>query len=237
MEKCFSIIVPTYNEVENIGILIPLLAESIESVTDCYEIIVVDDNSPDGTADKAREFSSRYPVRVLVRTRERGLSSAIVYGAKHALYDNIIVIDADLQHPPEKVRDIALALASGCDIVVASRYREGGGIEGWSWFRLLESRIATLLAYILNPWSRVTSDPMSGFFGCRRKYLLNPYIEPRGYKILLEVLSKNRWFINKVCEVPYVFRSRMYGESKLGFKTVIDYIIQLLRNRFYSKKI
>ena len=235
LENCFSIIIPTYNEAENIKVIIPLISKSIASITTCYEIIVVDDNSPDKTAEIARSYMDRYPVKVYVRYRERGLSSAIIYGARRSSYENIIVMDADLQHPPEKVRELALALKKGCDLAIASRYMVGGGVVGWSKFRLFESRVATVLAHILNPWSRVTSDPMSGFFACKKKYLLNPHIRARGYKVLLEVLSKNRDCIRTVCDIPYIFRTRVYGESKLGFKTIIDYIIQLVSNILRSK--
>ncbi len=226
MGKCFSIILPTYNEAWNIPIVIERLSKSMRRAGMNYEIIVVDDNSPDGTAEIARKLSVEHPVKVYVRPGKLGLSSAIVYGAKKASCSYTIVMDCDLQHPPETVPRIARALLSGCDIVVASRYTNGGGVMGWSRFRLLESRFATWLAYIMLPDTRRTTDPMSGFFGCRREYLLDKRIRAIGYKILLEILHLNREA--RVCEVPYVFRSRVYGESKLDKNVVRDYIVQLI---------
>ncbi len=225
----FSIIIPTYNEAENIRVLIPRLAKAMEQVLLDYEIIVVDDNSPDATAKVAMGYSSKYPVKVYIRPGKLGLSSAVIYGARKASHEYVIVMDADLQHPPEKAPDIAKALLRGCDIVVASRYTVGGGISGWSKFRLLESRIATLLAYMILPTTRRTTDPMSGFFGCRREYLLDQRIRAIGYKILLEILYLNPGA--RVCDVPYVFRSRLYGGSKLSSKVILDYIRQLIMRR------
>ena len=227
----FSIILPTYNEAENVRILIPKLVSIWDSHEFDYEIIIVDDNSPDGTAEIAREFEKSYPVRVFVRMCRLGLSSAIMYGAKKALYNHVIVMDADLQHPPEKTIDIAYLLFKGCDIVVASRYISEGGIEGWSKFRLLESKIATYLAHIMLPITRKTSDPMSGFFGCKRDYLLDPRIVPIGYKILIEIICLNP--DARVCDVPYIFRSRLYGGSKLSSSVILDYVKQLIYRRFH----
>ena len=229
--KGFSIILPTYNEADNVKILIPKLVNIWSSQEFNYEIIVVDDNSPDGTAEIARKFAETYPIKVFVRTHRLGLSSAIIYGARKASYGYVIVMDADLQHPPEKTIDIAYSLSSGCDIAVASRYISGGGIEGWSRIRLLESKIATYLAYMLLPVTRKTSDPMSGFFGCKREYLLDPRIKPIGYKILIEIICLNP--NARICDVPYIFKSRLYGGSKLSSSVILDYIKQLVYRRFH----
>lgn len=227
----FSIILPTYNEAENIKILIPMLIDIWNSKGFNYEIIVVDDNSPDGTAEVAMEFSKVLPVRVFIRSHRLGLSSAIIYGANKAVYNYVIVMDADLQHPPEKTIDIAYLLSRGCDIVVASRYHVEGGIEGWNKLRFLESKIATYLAHILLPATRKTSDPMSGFFGCKKEYLLDPRIKPMGYKILIEILCLNP--NARVCDIPYKFKSRLHGKSKLSSKIILDYIKQLVYRKIY----
>ena len=229
-----SIILPTYNERENISVLIPQLSKILKDNNIEYEIIVVDDNSPDKTWAKAQELSRDYPVRVFVRKKERGLSSAIIYGARRARYENIVVMDADLQHPPVYVPDIIRRLEKECELVVASRYMEGGGVSGWSMFRLFESKVALWIGKILLPPLRKTSDPMSGFFGVKKKYLLNPRIKPRGFKLLVEVLVKNPGI--KICDVPYVFRSRLKGESKLGIRTILDYIIQVIEGALYYIK-
>ncbi len=231
MSSCLSIVIPTYNERENISTLIPLIHEVATKNNIDYEIIVVDDNSPDGTWLVAKELSKKYNVRVYVRYKEKGLASAIIYGAKRAKCENIIVMDADLQHPPEKIPEINNLLKSSCDIVVASRYTKGGGIIGWSKVRLLESVVATFLAKLFLPPARKTSDPLSGFFGVKKKLIFNPRIMPIGYKILLEILVKNPQA--KVCDVPYIFRSRVKGKSKLGLKTISEYLIQLIKNIIY----
>lgn len=229
--KCVSIIVPTYNERENVRELIPLIASIATENNIDYEIIVVDDNSPDGTWRVAQEFASQYNVKVFVRYNERGLSSAIIHGAEKASCPCIVVMDADFQHPPEKIPDIVGLLEKGCDVVVATRYSRGGGVEGWSRLRLIVSKAATLIAKLFLPPTRRTSDPMSGFFGVRRGLLLNPDIKPMGYKILLEILVKNP--DAKVCDTPYVFRSRRKGVSKLGKKTILEYILQVISNVVY----
>ncbi|WFO76169.1 polyprenol monophosphomannose synthase [Desulfurococcaceae archaeon MEX13E-LK6-19] len=232
--ECVSIIIPTYNERENVKELIPLIASIANNNGIKYEIIVVDDDSPDKTWEVAKEYEDKYNVKVFVRRGERGLSSAIIYGAKNASCPCVVVMDADFQHPPEKIPDIVDLLNKGCDVVVASRYTKGGGVEGWSKLRYIESKVATIIARIFLPPVRKISDPMSGFFGARRELLLNPDIRPMGYKILIEVIVKNPSV--KVCETPYVFRSRRKGKSKLGKKTIFEYLIQVLLDAIYIVK-
>lgn len=231
---CVSIVLPTFNERDNIKIIIPLIASIMRRNGINYEVIVVDDNSPDKTWEVAKSFEDIYNVEVYVRRGERGLSSAVIYGAKQSSCNYIVVMDADLQHPPEKIVDIVKKLHSGCDIVVASRYIDGGGVEGWSKLRLLESIIATQIARLVLSPARRVRDPLSGFFGVRKDLLLNPEIKPLGYKILLEVLVKNAGA--RVCEIPYVFRSRKIGKSKLGVRTILEYIAQIIWNIIYLSR-
>ncbi|MEL9991660.1 MAG: glycosyltransferase family 2 protein [Thermoproteus sp.] len=220
-----SVVVPTYNEVENIGPLVERLDVAFSGTP--YEVVVVDDSSPDGTAEAAGELARRYPVRVLVRPGRFGLSSAVVFGARAARGDVVVVMDADLQHPPELAPILARAVREGeADLAVATRYGRGGGVAGWPAYRRLISRGATLLARLVLPEARALSDPESGFFAVRRSCLAS--VRPTGlYKILLDVLVQCR--PERVVEVPYVFRPRRAGKSKLGVRHMADYLAQLMR--------
>lgn len=222
-----SVVIPTYNEAENIKKLVPMIDEILVKYT--YEIIVVDDNSPDGTAKIAKRLAEYYPIRVLVREKKKGLASAILYGFMNASGDVLGVIDADLQHPPELLGKMAKKIEEGCDIVIASRYVEGGGIEGWTFYRRLISKGAILLA---RPLIDSVKDPMSGCFLLRKEVIDGINLNPTGYKLLLEILVKGKYV--KVAEVPYVFRERIYGQSKLGIGEMLRYVYLLLH--LYSYK-
>ncbi len=211
-----SVIIPTYNERGNIEKLIPQVAEVLQNYK--YELVVVDDSSPDGTAETAREFAEKYNVRVLVRQEKSGLSSAVVEGFNASLGDIIGVIDADLQHPPEYIINLIQAISDGYDIAVGCRYIEGGKTEGWSMFRLLVSRVAITLSVPLTD----VKDPLSGYFFLKRKVIENVSFNPIGFKILLEILVKG--FYNKVKEIPYSFKLRERGESKLGVSEYASYL-------------
>lgn len=231
-----SIIVPTYNERENIVKLARRLDAVMKGKGIEYELVVVDDNSPDGTAEAIKEASKELwgSVKVIVRKNERGLASAVLRGFEEANGKYLIVMDADLQHPPEDIPKIVEKLRSGCDIVVASRYTKGGGIENWSMLRKVISKGATLLAWIALPKARGVSDPMSGFFGVRREVvedgLRRNVYSPKGFKILLEIIAKSD--AKKICEVPFIFRNRLAGKSKLGSKVIIEYVEHLLKLSF-----
>ncbi len=224
-----SVIIPTYNERENLAILIPKIAEALSEVD--YEILVVDDSSPDGTAEVARSLS-KYRVRVIVREGERGLSSAVVRGFKEARGNVLAVMDADLQHPPEKLPEMYSKILEGCDVVIASRYVKGGSVKGWSILRKVVSKGAILLAHLLVPKLRGVKDLASGYFMLRREVLEGAELDPKGFKILLEVLMKGSY--RRVCEVPYTFGLRRAGSSKLGAKTVVEYLLQVLE---YSPRV
>lgn len=211
-----SIIVPTYNEKENIKKLIPAIHRTLSRYE--HELLVVDDNSPDGTAEAAEEMSREYPVKVLRRSGKLGLASAVIHGFEHAKGDVLGVIDADLQHPPEYVADFALAVMNGHDIAVGSRYTRGGKIEGWCMYRSLVSRGAIMLS---KPLTNV-KDPMSGYFFIKRKVIENVSFSPIGYKILLEILAKGSY--ENVKEIPYTFSIRKHGKSKLGGGEYFNYL-------------
>lgn len=207
-----SVIIPTYNERENIELIVDrcLQALSDESV----ELLVIDDDSPDQTWKVAQERYQNDPrVRVIRRTGNKGLSQSVTEGFRHARNDVCAVIDADLQHPPEKLTELLSGLNDGADIAIGSRYVEGGGIKNWSRGRRIVSRGASLMSKALIPEIRECSDPMSGFFAIRRNLVQDVVLDPEGYKILLELLVKCDY--ENAVEVPYVFQDRQHGESKL----------------------
>jgi dolichol-phosphate mannosyltransferase len=228
----FSLIVPTYNESENIENIVKIFSHLLSEATDDnYELIIVDDNSPDGTWRRAQALMPQYPhLRVMRRQHERGLSTAVIRGWQAARGQLLGVIDGDLQHPPETLLQLLEAVEQGADIAVASRHIEGGGVSNWSATRRFLSRGAQLLGLLILPnvVGRV-SDPMSGYFLVRRSAIADTYLSPIGYKILLEVLGRGQ--IGRVAEVGYVFQERLEGESKVTWKQYVHYITHLLKLR------
>ena len=220
MSKALSIIIPTYNERDNIVPLINRLHQALSSYD--YEIVLIDDDSSDGTAELAESLSPRYPVKVIVRKNKRGLASAVVDGISHADSEVIGVMDADLQHPPEIVPRLFQAIEDGADIAIASRYVEGGGCQGWSKIRKIISKGAIIIAHLLLPKTRQFSDPMAGFFMFKRRVVADARLQPTGYKILLEILMAGEF--QKATEVPYIFEVRSKGESKLNTRQQLDYL-------------
>ncbi len=220
MNKTTSIIIPTYNEHDNITALVQRLAEALTGYN--YEIVFVDDNSNDGTAELAESLKDEHPISVIVRKDKRGLASAVVDGLSHTSGGIVAVMDADLQHPPEVVPDLIKAIEEGADIAVASRYIEGGGCQGWSLTRKLISRGAIFLAHLLLPATRQVNDPMSGFFMFKKDVVTNARLNPAGFKILLEILMIGKF--RNVTEVPFTFVTREKGESKLNARQQVDYL-------------
>jgi len=219
-----SVIIPTYNERDNIIPLVQRIDRALQG--HACEIVFVDDNSRDGTADMIRNMSSPHPVRLLVRTDKRGLGSAVVDGIGLAGAPVIAVMDADLQHPPETLPGLLKAMREGADIAVASRYAKGGGCEGWSLLRRVISKGAIVLAHMLLPSVRKVHDPMSGYFMFRRDSIDVAKLKPTGFKILLETLVVGG--AKQAAEVPYIFQTRTRGESKLSSRQQIDYLKHLL---------
>jgi len=216
-----SVIIPTYNEAENVAPLIKSIG--IVLAGRIYEIVVVDDSSPDGTADIVRGLAGEYPIKLISRKGKLGLGTAILTGLYSATGEIRGVIDADLQHPPELLIALIDAVAEGNDIAVGSRYVNGGGMDDWAWHRKLISRGATVLS---RPLTRV-KDPMSGFFFLHKRVLDGKGFSPTGYKLLLEILV--RAYKPKVKEVPYTFRTRKAGQSKLGTGEFTNYLRLLLK--------
>ncbi len=220
MDKTISLIIPTYNEHDNIVPLTKRLGQVLSGHS--YEIVFIDDNSADGTAELAASLKDRYPVKVIVRKDKRGLASAVVDGISHTSGQIIAVMDADLQHPPELVPDLLKEIEAGADVAVASRYIKGGGCQGWSLTRRLISKGAIFIAHLLLPATRKVSDPMSGFFMFKRGVVNDARLNPSGFKILLEILMVGKH--RTVTEVPFIFVTRERGTSKLNARQQIDYL-------------
>jgi len=228
-----SLVIPTYNEGKNIPQIVQLLSQLLDqAIPEAYELIVVDDNSPDCTWEIAQQIMPNYPqLRVMRRVEERGLSTAVIRGWQAARGEVLGVIDGDLQHPPELLLKLWGEIQRGGDLAVASRHVEGGGVSDWSIVRRFLSRGAQTLGLIILPEviSRV-SDPMSGYFMVRRSCIAGRTLSPLGYKILIEVLARGR--VPWIGEVGYVFQERQEGESKVTSKQYVDYLRHLIRLRF-----
>lgn len=228
-----SLVIPTFNEARNIESLVTQLEALLTPVlAEAYELIVVDDDSPDRTWEVALKLAETRPrLRVMRRTYERGLSTAVIRGWQVARGSVLGVMDADLQHPPEINLKLLEQIDSGAQLATASRHVEGGGVSDWRMSRRILSRGAQLIGLLLLPdvLGRL-SDPMSGYFMVRRSTLAGVSLDPLGYKILIEVVGRAnvRW----IGEVGYVFRERELGESKVTARLYVQYLLHLLRLRW-----
>ena len=231
----FSIVIPTYNESENILRLISEIEKNLPT-SDFTEIIVVDDNSPDGTGKlvedcitkkgiKAKEKNSSHTknhiLKVVHRTGKEGLIPAILDGVRQSSGTNVLIMDADFSHPPEVIPKMMSELKRNPNsIVIGSRYIEGGKVVGWPVRRKILSKGASTLARLgLNV--KNVKDPMSGLFALPRELIQNISIATKGYKILLEILVKNKEI--PVIEVPYTFTDRQSGKSKMSYNVIVNY--------------
>lgn len=221
-----SVVVPTYEEASNLEELTERLFATIADSDRHAELIIVDDDSNDGTLELCDQLSQRFPIRLVTRTQQRGLATAVIRGLVEATGDLIVVMDADLSHPPEAVPELLTALENGeTDFVIGSRYVAGGSVdESWGLFRYINSKFATLLAAGLTQ----ARDPMAGFFAIRHDRLISPFkLNPCGYKIGLELIV--RCECEHVVEVPIRFADRCHGESKLNFREQWLYLQHLIR--------
>ncbi|MHB8633826.1 MAG: polyprenol monophosphomannose synthase, partial [Thermoplasmatota archaeon] len=217
-----SVVIPTYNEAANIGPLLADLRSALSGVD--AEFVVVDDDSKDGTAEKARAAGGR----VIVRTDERGLGTAVVRGIEVAMGTYVAVMDADFQHPPQVIpRLLEKAQKTGADLVVGSRYAHGGSQGEFPTHRRFMSWTAASLARLALPAVRRghVTDPMSGLFLVRKACVPLASLRPHGYKILLEILGRSR--LGRVDEVGYLFQDRRAGQSKLGTRVLGQYLTHL----------
>ena len=237
--KFVSIIVPTFKEAENLEPLIVRIAFTMDKVDMTYELIVVDDDSQDGSPIIINDLAEKgYPVRIITRMGERGLSTAVIHGFLEAEGDILACMDADLSHPPEALAWLIKVFEnSEAEFAIGSRYVPGAGTaESLGMFRWLNSKLATLLA---RPFTHV-KDPMAGFLMLPR-YVFDRarYLNPIGYKIGLELIVKCS--CHNIVEVPIYFENRKNGQSKLNLREQINYIVHLkrlagfkLRERFYN---
>lgn len=227
-----SVVIPTYNEESNVAPLITRLDKALTGVK--YEIIFVDDNSKDDTAGVVKRMAEGFPVNVIVRTTERGLATAVLRGVAEASGDIVVVMDADLQHPPEIVPKLVKAVeAYGADLAIGSRYVPGGGCPNWGILRKAISKGATCIAHMYLSKARTVHDPMSGFYAFRKKCIEGVRFSPIGYKILLEMLILGNF--KQVAEVPFIFEDRESGKSKMKLKQQLDYLKHLASLRERSK--
>lgn len=223
-----SVIVPTYNERER-------LTELVEAITDVFrvagirgEVVIVDDNSPDGTGDLASQLACREDVRAVRRPAKMGLGSAAMDGFRAAQGEVLGVMDADFSHPPALLpRMLEVIVSENVDVAIASRYVPGGSTSGWPIQRLAMSRLACMLARPLTP----VRDATSGFFLLRRSVISDTEIVSHGFKIGLELLVRGR--VQAIAEVPYRFSDRISGQSKMTLREGMSYLSQLRRLAFY----
>ncbi len=225
-----SLIIPTYNEAKNLPHLLKEIFESINPAQIDLEVIIVDDNSPDGTAAVAHKLSSTFPVSVIKRTGKLGLGSAVIAGFAHSRRPLVGVMDADLSHPPALLPELITALKKG-DLVVASRFEAGSRVMNWAWYREGISRIGVYLAQKLTH----ATDPLSGYFFVRRSIMENNEFTTRGYKILLEILVKAKY--RTLIEIPFTFRTRLHGQSKLNSSEYLRFLRQLIEYAGYKIKV
>ena len=258
-----SIIIPTYNESQNILRLIDSIRNNIPQGLN-YEIIIVDDDSPDGTGKIVLEKygngnsnivigrSESYlssllnnqqhnydnlikpTVKVINRTERNGLVSAILHGIGSSNSDYVLVMDADFSHPPDVIPKIVHELDSQYDIVIASRYTAGGSIEGWPFKRRMISLGATKLAQYGLGMKKI-KDPMSGFFALKRLIIEDIGVSTAGYKILLEILVKAK-YSTRIKEIPYSFMDRKVGKSKLDNRVILSYVKAVYQLYLYGQK-
>ncbi len=228
------LVIPTLCEAGNIGGLLRHIRSVLDPQGIPYEIVVVDDDSPDGTGDAvsaiAREDAR---VRLIVRKGERGLSGAVLDGWRNTSADVLGVMDADLQHPPELLPQLYNAVAAGRDLAIGSRYTPGGDLGGWNPMRRLLSTAAVWATWPLQRRRLRAKDPMSGFFMVRRRCVEGIEFQRTGFKLLLEILVRAR--LGSVEEVPFVFGSRFRGASKANMRVAIDYgrlLARLYRGKY-----
>jgi dolichol-phosphate mannosyltransferase len=225
-----TVVIPTYNEAKNITILVERTFKVFHECNLDAELIIVDDDSPDRTWEVAQQLKSTYcNLEVLRRFDKRGLSSAVLDGIQLARGNIIGVMDADLSHPPEKIPELVKPIMSQqSDLVIGSRYVKGGDTENWPFKRKVSSKLATLTARGLTQ----IKDPMSGFFFLKKNVIEGVELNPKGFKIGLEILVKGRY--KNATEIPILFRDRKYGASKLSAEVISEYLSQILRLYAYK---
>jgi dolichol-phosphate mannosyltransferase len=225
-----TVIIPTFNEEANIRNIVMAVDAVFHEHSLHGQILVVDDNSSDATISIVQELKrQKENVDILVREKDHGLSQSVADGFTHAASEVFIVIDADFSHPPVLIPRMYDEIRKGNDVVIGSRYMEGGGIRKWPLKRRVISIGATFLGRLLFP---DITDPVSGFFAIKKGVVDKAPLKPRGYKILLEVLGKGTWERDK--EIPFEFVDREVGSSKLKIRTIVEYAQQVLDITLHS---
>ena len=223
-----SVIIPTYNEAKNLPQLVDEIATAFQTTDHRYEVVIVDDDSPDKTWKIAEELGTQYPVRVIRRTKESGLATAVVRGITKSTADKLVVMDGDGQHPPERILDLVNRLNAN-DIVIGSRFVEEGSVSDFGLIRRCMSWLANILAILCFPTLRSVKDLQSGFFAIRRSVVNDVTLRPIGYKILIEILVRGEY--ENLTEIGYEFEERKKGDSNISVRTVIKYLHHLIRLR------
>ncbi len=220
--KSVSIIVPTRNEAENVAMLV---SQIVASAVSFHEILFVDDDSTDGTRDVIHSLTGNHPIRLIEQDhRETGLASAIMLGARAADGELLLIMDADLSHPPERINDLLAPLLQGtADMAIGSRYITGGSTPGWPFWRRMLSRAGAALAYPLTG----VNDSMSGFFAIARSRLLQIAPSTAGFKIAFETIVRAGSTL-RVREIPVEFRDRARGQSKMSFGIALRFFSRWL---------
>jgi dolichol-phosphate mannosyltransferase len=221
-----SIVIPTLNEEENIE---PLISQITACAVPFLEILFVDDNSTDGTRAKIRTLEGSHPIRLIEQNAaDVGLAGAIMTGARAAEGEILIVMDADLSHPPDRIKDLLAPVFAGtADLVVGSRYIKGGSTQGWPLRRRIVSRAGAALAYPLTG----LHDSMCGFFAISRSRLLELAPQTSGFKIVFETMVRAHGTL-RVREIPIAFRERVRGKSKMSFSVALRFFFRWLRAMF-----
>jgi len=221
-----SLILPTYNERETVRDVLETARAELETSGYTVEVLVVDDDSPDGTGQFVEQtYADDDDVKAIIRHDDAGLSSAVLDGLRRSTGRYAVVMDADGQHPPWRTSNLITQLNHGADIAIGSRHASGGGIQSWSRTRRVVSAVASVTARALVPSTRPTSDLMSGFFVVDREVVDDDVLskcDPHGYKILLELLARADDI--DVAEVPITFRDRQGGESKLTLDEIVRFL-------------
>lgn len=228
----YSILLPTYNEKENLPIIVWLIVKSMTESNYDFEIIIIDDGSPDGTLEAAKQLEKIYgSSKIVLRPREKklGLGTAYIHGIKHAKGDFVIIMDADLSHHPKFIPEfIKKQKEENCDLVSGTRYIGNGGVNGWDFKRKLISRGANYLTQVL---LRPGASDLTGSFRLYKKDVLQKLVEScvsKGYVFQMEMIVRARKLGFKIGEVPITFVDRLYGESKLGGNEIFQFVKGLL---------
>src|SRR6266487_3226994 len=225
-DRSVSIIVPTLNEEENVA---PLVSQITACAVPFREILFIDDGSTDGTREKIRALQGAHPIRLIEQNAsDLGLAGAIMSGARAAQGDILLVMDADLSHPADRIKDLLEPLlANTADLVVGSRYVKGGSTPGWPIWRRIVSRAGAALAYPLTG----LHDSMCGFFAIGRSRLLDLAPQTSGFKIVFETMVRAGGTL-RVREIPIAFRERVRGKSKMSFSVALRFFFRWMRAMF-----